>query len=58
MHRTLGLLLQGAGDHRVDPLVLDHARRAGSWFIAQAFYPLRQKAAVPLADCLGCTPSY
>jgi hypothetical protein len=52
MRRSLRLALQRASDHRLDPLILRRARRAGSGLVSQILDILRQEAAALFADCL------
>src|ERR1700733_5964990 len=42
--------LQGAYNHRLDPRVLEGARRPGAGLVSQTLQPMLGKAPAPLAD--------
>jgi hypothetical protein len=50
VRRTVGLAFQRLHDHRLDPRVIDLARRAGARFILQAFQAMHEIPPAPFAD--------
>jgi hypothetical protein len=48
-----GLGLKGAHDHRLDPGILDSARRPRSRLVPKTFKPMLGEAPTPLANCVG-----
>jgi len=53
VRRIGGLGLEGADDHRLDPGILDRARRSRSRFVPKTFKSLLGEAPTPLADRVG-----